>query len=67
LTGDAHEERATARLPRALNLRDLVLFNLAAVIGLTWTGTAAKAVASGLTIWLVASILFFIPQGLAVI
>jgi glutamate:GABA antiporter len=55
------------RLPRALNLRDLVLFNLAAVVNLTWMGTAAKAGVSGLTLWLLASLLFFIPQGLAVV
>jgi amino acid transporter len=55
------------QLTRALTLRDLVLFNLAAVVGLTWTGTAAKAGASGLTLWLVASVVFFIPQGLAVV
>ena len=58
---------ATPRLVRALTLRDLVLFNLVAVIGITWVATAAKAGPSALTLWLLAAILFFVPQGLAVI
>ena len=33
----------TSRLERALTLRDLVLFNLVAVIGIPWVATAAKA------------------------
>lgn len=57
----------TSQLPRALNLRDLVLFNLVAVIGITWVATAAKAGPSSLTLWLLAALLFFIPQGLAVL
>ena len=57
----------TPQLVRALNLRDLVLFNLVAVIGITWVATAAKAGPSALTLWLLAAILFFVAQGLAVI
>jgi len=57
----------TLQLERALTLRDLVLFNLVAVIGITWVATAAKAGPSALTLWLLAAIFFFIPQGLAVI
>src|SRR6266436_6242272 len=57
----------TPQLERALTLRDLVLFNLVAVIGITWVATAAKAGPSALMLWLLATIFFFIPQGLAVI
>jgi len=57
----------TPQLERALTLRDLVLFNLVAVIGIGWVATSAKAGPSSLTLWLLAAILFFIPQGLAVI
>ncbi len=53
-------------LRRALSLRDLVLFNLVAVIGLRWLATAAKSGPSALTLWVLAALLFFIPQGLAV-
>lgn len=55
------------QLQRALSLRDLVLFNLVAVIGIGWVATAAKAGPSSLSLWLLAAVLFFVPQGLAVI
>jgi glutamate:GABA antiporter len=53
-------------LPRILTLRDLVLFNIVAVLSLRWTATAAAAGPSSLTLWVLAGLLFFIPQGLAV-
>jgi amino acid transporter len=60
-------EQPTARLERALRLRDVVLFNLVAVLGISWVATAAKAGPSSLTLWLLAAVLFFIPEGLAVV
>src|SRR5919112_6334553 len=60
----AHAPRV--ELPRVLTLRDLVLFNMVAVLSLRWTATAAAAGPSSLTMWVVAALLFFIPQGLAV-
>ncbi len=59
--GDAHE------LKRALGLRDLVLFNLVAVVGLRWLATAAKAGPASLALWVLAGLFFFVPQGLVVI
>jgi amino acid transporter len=53
-------------LPRTLGLRDLVLFNIVAVLSLRWFATAAAAGPSSLTLWVLAALLFFIPQGLAV-
>ncbi|MEP6992578.1 MAG: amino acid permease, partial [bacterium] len=53
-------------LNRALGLRDLVLFNLVAVVGLRWLATAAKAGPSALALWMLAGLLFFVPQGLVV-
>jgi glutamate:GABA antiporter len=53
-------------LPRVLTLRDLVLFNIVAVLSLRWTATAAAAGPSSLTLWVLAALTFFIPQGLAV-
>jgi amino acid transporter len=53
-------------LPRILTLRDLVLFNIVAVLSLRWTATAAAAGPNSLTLWVLAGLLFFIPQGLAV-
>ena len=53
-------------LVRALKLRDLILFNLVAVLGLRHLGTTAKFGPGSLVMWLVAAVFFFIPQGLAV-
>jgi amino acid transporter len=50
-----------------LGLRDLVLFNLVAILGIPWVATAAKAGPGSITLWLLAALLFFVPQGLAVI
>jgi amino acid transporter len=55
------------RLRRALRLPDVVLFFVVAVIGLRWIATAAAAGPSGLVLWVVALITFFLPLGFAVI
>ena len=59
--------QATPQLVRGLKLRDLILFNLVAVLGLRHLGTTAKFGPGSLLMWLIAAIFFFIPQGLAVI
>jgi amino acid transporter len=53
-------------LPRVLTLRDLILFNIVAILSLRWTATAAAAGPSSLTLWVLAALFFFIPQGVAV-
>ncbi len=55
------------QLVRALKLRDLVLFNLAAVLGIRHLATSAKFGTGSLVLWVLAALLFFIPQGLAVV
>jgi glutamate:GABA antiporter len=57
----------THELKRVLRLGDLVLFNVVAVLGLRWVATSAKAGPSSLVLWGLAALLFFIPQGIAVI
>ena len=54
---------SSPNLERRLNLRDLVLFNLVAVLGISWVATAAKAGPSSITLWVLGAILFFVPQG----
>jgi amino acid transporter len=66
ITSHAGGPEATATLNRALGLRDLVLFNLVAVVGLRWLATAAKSGPSALALWLLAAVFFFVPQGLVV-
>jgi amino acid transporter len=58
--------RATPHLVRALKLRDLILFNLVAVLGLRHLGTTAKFGPGSLLMWLLAAVFFFVPQGLVV-
>lgn len=58
---------AVARPRRVLRLRDVVLFNVVAVLGLRWLATAARAGPSTLALWVLAAVLFFVPQGLAVL
>ena len=53
-------------LPRTLGVRDLVLLNIVAVLSLRWMATSAAAGPSALTLWLLAGLFFFVPQGLAV-
>ena len=55
------------QLVRALKLRDLVLFNLVAILGLRHLGTTARFGPGSLLMWLIAGVFFFVPQGLAVI
>ncbi len=54
-------------LRRAMGLWDLVLFNLTAIVGLRWLATAARTGPSSLTLWMLAALLFFLPQGIAVL
>jgi amino acid transporter len=56
----------TTQLRRVLTVRDLVLFNLVAIIGLRHLATSGKAGPSALVLWLLAAALFFVPQGLTV-
>lgn len=51
---------------RELGLRDLVLFNIAAVLGIRWLAAAAHTGPGSLTLWLLAALFFFVPSALAV-
>src|SRR5262245_27531702 len=55
------------RLRRALRLPDVVLFFVVAVVGLRWIATAAASGPSGLVLWLIALVTFFLPLGFAVV
>jgi amino acid transporter len=54
-------------LERALKIRDIVLFNVAAIIGMRWVALAAANGPSSLFLWVLAALVFFVPQGFAVI
>jgi amino acid transporter len=50
-----------------MRLRDVVLFNISAIVGLRWLTTAASQFGlASLGLWLVAMVIFFLPSAVAV-
>src|SRR3954447_25177328 len=60
-------EQQSAALKKPLGLRDLVLTQILFVVGSMWVGTAAKLGHAHLFFWLLAIVIFYIPQGAVVI
>jgi glutamate:GABA antiporter len=60
-------EDHSAALKKPLGLRDLVLTQIVFVVGSSWVGAAAKLGPSHLFFWLLAILLFYIPQAAVVI
>ena len=62
--GDIQEQSAALKKP--LTLRDLVLTQILFVVGSSWVGAAAKLGQAHLFFWLLAILLFYIPQAAVV-
>src|SRR5438132_9013182 len=60
-------ETHSGDLRKPLRLRDLVLMQILFVVGSSWVGAAAKLGQSHLFFWLLAILLFYIPQAAVVI
>jgi amino acid transporter len=60
-------ESHSVNLRKPLGLGDLVLTQILFVVGSSWVGAAAKLGPSHLFFWLLAIVLFYIPQAAAVI
>src|SRR6187549_4057432 len=60
------EERSEA-LQKPLGLRDLVLTQILFIVGSSWVGAAAKLGRAHLFFWLLAILLFYVPQAAVVI
>jgi len=56
----------TVELRRELGLRDLVLFNVAAIVSTRWIAAAAHAGSGSLSLWLLAAIFFLVPSAFVV-
>src|SRR5207237_8328499 len=56
-------ESHSVALKKPLGLRDLVLTQILFVVGSTWVGAAAKLGQAHLFFWLLAILLFYIPQA----
>ena len=53
-------------LPRVLTLRDVVLFNITAIVGLRHLQTASQFGPASIVLWLIALLVFFLPSAAAV-
>lgn len=51
---------------KTLGTIDLVLFNTVAIVGMRWVALTAHSGPSSISLWLLAALVFFIPQGLCV-
>src|ERR1051326_6432663 len=61
------EPAGRPQLPRVMGLRDVVLFNITAIVGLRWLPPAASQFGlAALTVWVVAMLVFFIPSAIVV-
>src|SRR5438046_6526824 len=60
-------EQHSVALKKPLALRDLVLTQILFVVGSSWVGAAAKLGQAHLFFWLLAILLFYIPQAAVVI
>ena len=60
-------EQQSVALKKPLGLCDLVLTQILFVVGSSWVGTAAKLGQAHLFFWLLAIVLFYIPQAAVVI
>ena len=56
----------TARFIKALGLRDVVLMNIVAVVGMRWIARGARTGPPSVTLWVLAWIAFFVPLAIAV-
>jgi amino acid transporter len=57
---------ATSQLRREMGFWDVLLFNIAAVLGPRWIAAAAHNGPSSLSLWFVAAVLFFFPTALVI-
>jgi glutamate:GABA antiporter len=65
LTTDSSPQ--TSQLRRTMGLWDVLLFNIAAVLGPRWIAAAAHNGTSSISLWVLAALLFFLPTALIII
>lgn len=64
-TAEVTDQRQLLR--RELGLRDLILFNIAAVLGPRWIAAAAHNGTSSVSLWVLAALFFFVPTALVIV
>ena len=55
------------KLPRVMGLWDVLLFNIATVLGPRWIAAAAHNGQSSISLWLIAAVFFFVPTALVIV
>jgi amino acid transporter len=55
------------KLPRVMGLWDVLLFNIATVLGPRWIAAAAHNGPSSISLWLIAAVCFFVPTALVIV
>src|SRR6478735_5551083 len=63
----AEETAQKSQLRRAMGFWDVLLFNIAAVLGPRWIAAAAHNGSSSISLWVLAAVLFFLPTALIII
>src|SRR3984893_12284722 len=55
------------QLPRCMGVWDVVLFNIATVLGPRWIASAAHNGTSSVSLWILAAVFFFVPTALVIV
>ena len=55
------------QFPRVMGFWDVLLFNIATVLGPRWIAAAAHNGASSISLWVIAAALFFVPTALVIV
>src|SRR5512140_386005 len=63
----AEESAPQSQLRRAMGFWDVLLFNIAAVLGPRWIAAAAHNGTSSISLWILAAVLFFFPTALTIV
>jgi glutamate:GABA antiporter len=58
---------AHPQLPRVMGFWDVLLFNIATVLGPRWIAAAAHNGASSISLWVIAAVFFFVPTALVIV
>ena len=58
---------AKSQLRRTMGFWDILLFNIAAVLGPRWVAAAAHNGSSSISLWVLAAVLFFLPTALIIV
>jgi amino acid transporter len=56
----------TTTLKRELRLRDVIFFDICAIVSLRWVAAAAHAGPGSFVLWIIAAVFFFLPSAIVV-